>query len=183
MKILVYVWPTIYLQRREHQWTQTMIEPCSYLNFAQISPCKTLSKYGAHSQIRPGTNLSTFSFERMMYSKIYARYHANHQLSKVTAHQTQNIEKILHFQRQMGGKCWEIYLQLIDLLTIWYLKVGGQCLKWDLLNDVWQHRPYLSWDSPFKFNNKRVVSKKWVPRVTLGLQHWRPKEVCRVFHT
>ena len=65
-KTLISACPTMFVQRRQHQWTHTLKEPCSYLNFVQISPCKTLSKYGAHSQIRSGTNLSNIFFERMM---------------------------------------------------------------------------------------------------------------------
>ena len=55
-KTMISVCPAIFFQRPQHQWTKTLKEQCSYLNFLQISPCKTLSKYEAHSQIRPGTN-------------------------------------------------------------------------------------------------------------------------------
>ena len=35
-------------------------------------------------------------------------------LSKYAAGRTQYFEGILHFQRQMCDKCWELYLQFID---------------------------------------------------------------------
>ena len=43
-------------QRAQHQWNNTLKLQCSHLNFARILQCKTLSKYGAHSKIQPGTN-------------------------------------------------------------------------------------------------------------------------------
>jgi len=58
VKMLISVCLTIYLQRPQHQWTHTLKEPCLHLSFVHILPCKTFSKYGAHSQIHPGTNLS-----------------------------------------------------------------------------------------------------------------------------
>jgi len=58
--VLISVCPTKFFQRAQHQWTNTLKLQCSHLNFAQILPCKTLSKYhyGAHSQIQPQTDLS-----------------------------------------------------------------------------------------------------------------------------
>ena len=49
-----------------------------------------------------------------MYGKSSQASDENMILSKNAAGQTQYFERIMHFQREMCGKRWELYMRFID---------------------------------------------------------------------
>ena len=77
LKMLISICSTIYLQRAQNQWTNTLKEPCSYINFghadfAMQNPFKIRSTQPDASRYLP--IYKTFSFERMMLDKINASF-------------------------------------------------------------------------------------------------------------
>ena len=139
-KTLISVCPTMFFQRARHQWTNTLKLQSSQLNFVQILPFKTHTKYGAHRQIWPGTN-----FLHILLWKNDARQNQCKLLMRTSIFQStlhakpyMYSEEILHFQRQMCSKgWWDLICYLLSVpWIIWFLKGSGQCLKRQLSNNV-----------------------------------------------
>ena len=70
-----------------------------------------------------------------MHGKILQAFDENQQLSKYAGRKTLNLGEMQHFQSQMFGKRWKLYMRFID----WPFH------EFDFYN------PLFLWDTPFKW--------------------------------
>ena len=69
VKTLIFICPTMYFQRLQHQWNNTLKEQCSHLNLRRFWHAKIFQR-----QIFPAPIFRTFYFENMLHGKIYASF-------------------------------------------------------------------------------------------------------------